>query len=454
MEHHVNAIEDHLIEGLSFKMPPGSSYVTERRNTTFFPSGGNQYSTTGVRVIRFNLTGTDAWLDPTTVKIAMDVVNTDGTPARLLRPLVGGHGFFSRARVYAGGALLEDIFDWGRFSQMFNLLQPHRKRINDFIEGFGGEKPFIPAAVAGGVVTPSQLSTPTDADTIAGGGRKTVMFSPALGIFIQNKFLPLRYVNIQLELELCVNQLDPISGVGAAVAADAAGNHAGVAAAVNAAGDTSALWQLENVRLMADTITLDSELENQFAEHLLSGKSMPIKFSSWTTNIQTTGGNAQPTLNISRSLTRLKDIYVSFYQTGNILDVANSPLKNVNYFKCPSLVGGDFLEFQLVIGNKVFPDFPLKSIPEYWNSFKKALGIQDSSFYDIDVNTTQYGKTRFFIGQNLEKIINSSFTGQNTKAGDLVTLRFKNLADITHVVTTLHYDVLLNIRQIGCEVMD
>ena len=63
MESHVNATEDFLIDGLSFKMGPSASYVTQRRSVTFYPQGGNQYSPTGVKVIKISLTG-DQWLEP------------------------------------------------------------------------------------------------------------------------------------------------------------------------------------------------------------------------------------------------------------------------------------------------------------------------------------------------------------------------------------------------------
>jgi len=36
MESHAQATEDYLIEGLSFKLAPGASYVTNRRSVTFF----------------------------------------------------------------------------------------------------------------------------------------------------------------------------------------------------------------------------------------------------------------------------------------------------------------------------------------------------------------------------------------------------------------------------------
>ena len=34
-----NSVEDKLIDGLSFKMQPGASYVTERKSVTYHPQG-------------------------------------------------------------------------------------------------------------------------------------------------------------------------------------------------------------------------------------------------------------------------------------------------------------------------------------------------------------------------------------------------------------------------------
>ena len=36
-----NGIEDKLIDGLSFRLDPGASYVTDRRSITFHPQGSN-----------------------------------------------------------------------------------------------------------------------------------------------------------------------------------------------------------------------------------------------------------------------------------------------------------------------------------------------------------------------------------------------------------------------------
>ena len=53
-----NSVEDYLIEGLSFKLNPGASYVTDRRNVSYFTAGSNIYQAgSGTRVIRINVTG-------------------------------------------------------------------------------------------------------------------------------------------------------------------------------------------------------------------------------------------------------------------------------------------------------------------------------------------------------------------------------------------------------------
>ena len=39
LEATTNAIEDHLIDAISFKLAPGASYVTDRRSVSFFRRG-------------------------------------------------------------------------------------------------------------------------------------------------------------------------------------------------------------------------------------------------------------------------------------------------------------------------------------------------------------------------------------------------------------------------------
>ena len=104
MEHHVQSVDDALIGGFSYKLKAGASYVTDRRSVTFFASGGNQYSSTGVKVMRFNL-NSDAWMDPSTFRIQFQLNNksfvANGT--NFVLPLSWNPAvFFRRCRIIAG----------------------------------------------------------------------------------------------------------------------------------------------------------------------------------------------------------------------------------------------------------------------------------------------------------------------------------------------------------------
>jgi hypothetical protein len=55
-----NSTEDYLIDSFQFKIPPGASYVTDRRSVSFFCAGSSIYqSTSGAKVIRLALPLTD-----------------------------------------------------------------------------------------------------------------------------------------------------------------------------------------------------------------------------------------------------------------------------------------------------------------------------------------------------------------------------------------------------------
>ena len=77
MENITNAAEEVLVDALSFKLPGSGQYVQDRRSVTFHTEGSNSYqSNAGTRVMRFKL-ATEGWLDPSTVRVFFDVVNTD-----------------------------------------------------------------------------------------------------------------------------------------------------------------------------------------------------------------------------------------------------------------------------------------------------------------------------------------------------------------------------------------
>jgi hypothetical protein len=51
--------------------------------------------------------------------------------------------------------------------------------------------------------------------------------------------------------------------------------------------DTSIQWQIQDIRIVCDVVTLDSALQNSYAEHVLSGKTLPINYSTYISQFQT-----------------------------------------------------------------------------------------------------------------------------------------------------------------------
>ena len=137
--------------------------MIDRRSVSFFTQGGNDYQPNGVKVIKIMLNG-DSWLDPSTVKLFMDVTNTTslGSNNKLKPKLDGAWGFFKRVRFLCAGQIIEDVDELNRLSEMYHMMKPTNKRQNDAIEGFGG-------------------------DTIDKDKTRTVCFTPMSGLLSQEK---------------------------------------------------------------------------------------------------------------------------------------------------------------------------------------------------------------------------------------------------------------------------
>ena len=117
------------------------------------------------------------------------------------------------------------------------------------------------------------------------------------------------------------------------------------------------------------------------------------------------------------------------------------------------------MELQIQIGSKLMPEYAVKSTREAYTQLRKCLGIHNSTWHNIDINELQYRNYRFVFAIDCEKMLSSGFTGLNTKAGDLMTVRVKCLgANSAYAPDTLsvvlHSDQILNIRDTGVEVLE
>ena len=439
MENITNAAEEVLIDSLSFKLPSSGNYVTDRRSVTYHTEGSNSYSSSqGTKVIRFRLAG-EGWLDPSTFRIAFDVVNDEA--GKRLRPIGRTHAFFRRLRISARGQIVEDIDNFNRVSELFHILQSTDSRLNDSIEGFGYNADI------------SKLGT---VDLLPGIlTSQTVIFKPLCGLFAQTKYLPLRYTPIEIELELC-DVDEPI------VIPTLATPSSGVEIALS---NTSVKWKLENCMVKCDVCNLDNALDNSYVSHLLSGKTINIVYNTFISSLQTIV-SADSQINISRSLSKMKSMFLSLDKdfTGSRATYYN---KRFNNFWSPLAGNGlttytthitdnEIKHLQIQIGSKLLPEYPIKSHSEAFYSLRKALGIHANNLHSIDIDGNSYRNNKFIVGFDTEKLLGLSFTGMNTR-NSLMTAHLKTgggdrQADRMHIV--LLSEQILEVGNSGVTVFD
>ena len=247
--------------------------------------------------------------------------------------------------------------------------------------------------------------------------------------------MPLRYCPIQIELELVNSFIDAI--------------------VIRGAND-SALWDISDIQCKVDLLALDNGLDNEYASHLLSGKSLLISFATWSHTNQSTGNDENPSANIHRARSRLKSIFVTF-------DTADSvTYKEANNLFHPTAVklndGCDVRDghgFLIQIGSKIMPECPMSSVTEALYLLGKAVG------HPLHIYGRWYRSHRYTIGLDLEKISGAGFTGMNTKAGDQLTLDFKDCDAVgyaasvpTRMFCALHYGCVLNVGDASIQLLD
>ena len=447
-----NGIEDKLIDGLSFKMNPGASYVVDRRSVTFHPQGSNIYKTKeGTKLIRILLTG-DNWMDPSTLRILFQLNNDETDETKFLRPLSGPHAFFRRMRILVAGQLVEDIDQYNRIHEMMHFFVAPDSRDNDAAEAFG-------------FVHNKHVATTNAAFAgIKQGQGLQVLFKPLSGLLNQNKMMPIRYAPVTIELELVDDATEPIWS----------NNTAGTNAIVNS--NNSLVWSINNVQVKVDMCTLDNALDNSYAQHLLSGKSLPISYNTFVSQMQTIAGQDKPLINVSRALTRLKGVFVTLHKdytaTNRLALLGRKPWNDFFSPMSPENKDGQLthnsegeFELQLQIGSKLYLEYPIRSHNEAYYQLEKTLGVQASAVHNFDISATEYRDYKFILGTDCEKVLDAVLTGLNTRSGDLlsVSLKYANkgtvetgiyprLADRIHIV--LHSDQILEIRDSGCQVFD
>ena len=89
------------------------------------------------------------------------------------------------------------------------------------------------------------------------------------------------------------------------------------------------------------------------------------------------------------------------------------------------------------------------------------MGIHQSPFHSLDISGAQYRDYKHIIAIDTEKVLEASFTGLNTRAGELLTVKVKPIDSAgmdttkpTKFYTTLMTDNIMEIRDTGITIFD
>ena len=119
---------------------------------------------------------------------------------------------------------------------------------------------------------------------------------------------------------------------------------------------------------------------------------------------------------------------------------------------------GEF-EFHVQIGSKLFPEYPVRSHAEAFYQLRNMLGVLGSSVHNFDINSVTYGCSKMTLAIDTEKVLEAGWTGLNTRAGDLMRIKFEvpstneaRYPDRMRIVTLS--DQILEVRDAGVQVSD
>jgi hypothetical protein len=362
---------------------------------------------------------------------------------------------FQRVRIYVGGCLAEDILLSNRVASMLDTLKPPDRRWTESNE-------ILPPTRE--VPLPNRevlFGAGPDAAPIRQGQRRTVITPIFSGLLATHYMMPGRFaLTIELELVNNANQCCAVND--------------------NNGNPLSQNFELSNVRLLADVVSVDGAVQEELSRVLLSGGALPLHFSSYSTTMHNLALAPAPnqswSVTISRAFSRIKSVFITFDSDGSRANLGTESDTYLNWHGKPDfdLFGGDNpyqpdsaegFRFQLASGSLLWPDLPISSMQEFHYQLSKVIGMH-SNLQGTSIPPSEWLGTNFIIGLDLEKAAtapsgSAAFTGLSTRnAGDTLRFAFEGVQprDLPSTpqrqYVTIHFDAVLEMRAEGCILLD
>ena len=257
--------QDELMQSVDYKLKTSNTnYVTARHDVQYFPSSLSSFSPATSRVCRIPLTSGTSFIEPESIKIALRI-----------------QVFAQRIQVFANGQRCDDINYYGRTVAAHDLLKGREYNQNKAVEGF------------------DKVNNSRTPRAVHQSGYADVLLRPTMvGILRCGKMLP-----PQLNLVIEIKFADATT----ALWSENAGAHP-------AGATLSTDFEIQNVRVMASQVVLDSALVESYNRVLLSGRSLVFSHPTVHTQQSTVPpGVAEHNVTVARAFTKLMGAFVTFW---------------------------------------------------------------------------------------------------------------------------------------------
>ena len=462
MEALLSANEDVLIPPLSLTISKGAQYLNGRRNATVFSSQVS-CSPSGVQVAKWNISSASEWADPGSMIISFDVKNLDAVKS-LYPSTPGAHCLFERYQCRIASTGVEDQEHFGRVTEAFTRLIPTEKKLNESALGFGTVQTMRTAAIPQGIdnaaveVGTSLWSAGDHVAKSIGPGqtKKVFMKLPLSGIFgaSSQKYLPLFAlgaggIEVSLSLAPATSAMiqtptNPITGV------------------VGNADSGSTNYQLSNLRIELDMISIDSSLQEQYNQNMLEGGALTLHTNLWnTTQVYLPPANAGSfDVSVNKSLSRVATCFQTFSE-----ELTDDQQKRgemyVNNFRCyPAMQ--EAAESFMTVGSKRYPEFENRGVTSHFWKLMSALGVAKSLPHSLSADVDSYGADSFVCATDMEVCPLVKASGINTTGGQEIAFHARGFvgpdpAQAPNVLRrcwmSLHYEAIIEIRSTGVHLL-
>jgi len=222
--------------------------------------------------------------------------------------------------------------------------------------------------------------------------------------------------------------------------------------AISTAANHSAVWHIEDIRVQASVINCNSQLQEAYAAHVLSGKSLMIPYKTFTCTSSALPDSNDHDSSIARNFTRLCTLFQTFGRD------ATETAKDTNTFWNPAgTTGQDDFQSVLQIGSKRWSEFDRTGSAQHYYYLLQALGYANSLVSSANISLAAYKNTSFIAATDVEKVPQAAMSGHNTSGGQQITASWKRFGTATvnrpkRTFFVAHYDAVLELSSTSAQV--